>query len=343
MSTQTFLIDATTRHAVFLQRYAGGQAKKAQKTLSRLRSRVVGRIANEPTEFQAKRLNALLADLDQLLVDGFGNIAIDVKSGMYDLAANEAGFSTDLYGKSTNVDFVLPSNASLVGAVENTKMPVPLDKGMTLNEALEEFGKKKAAQIRQLIRDGVALGDTTPKIASDVSSMMGTLQKREVDAIVRTATNFTSSVARAEVYNQNAAILDGYEWVSTLDGRTTLVCAGRDGEIYQMGVGPMPPAHFNCRSTTIPVVKEEFSLTRGQLGGSRASKGATGSKKVNAKTTYGGWLKRQPKEFVDEALGPERSKLFRSGKLSIDKFTDPTGRVYTLQELANMNQIAFIE
>jgi hypothetical protein len=51
--------------------------------------------------------------------------------------------------------------------------------------------------------------------------------------------------------------------------------------------------------------------------------------------------RRQNKEFIDEALGIERSRLFRAGKLGIDKFVDPTGRVYTLSELESMNPIVF--
>jgi hypothetical protein len=98
----------------------------------------------------------------------------------------------------------------------------------------------------------------------------------------------------------------------------------------------------NCRSTTIPVVKPEYSLAAG-LKGERPSIGADGVETVGSKTTYGGWLKKQPAAFVDEALGPERSKLFRSGAIKIGGFTDPTGRVYTLKELRGMNPIAFQE
>ena len=98
----------------------------------------------------------------------------------------------------------------------------------------------------------------------------------------------------------------------------------------------------NCRSTTIPSVKPEYDLGA-QAKGKRPSIGGTGTKQVSSRVTYGGWLKKQPKGFVDEALGVERSRLFRSGKLSIGKFVDPTGRVYTLSQLEDMNPIAFME
>jgi hypothetical protein len=57
--------------------------------------------------------------------------------------------------------------------------------------------------------------------------------------------------------------------------------------------------------------------------------------------TYGGWLKKQPASVQDEVLGIERAKLFRSGKLSIGKFTDDTGKVYTLDQLKKLEPLAF--
>ena len=53
---------------------------------------------------------------------------------------------------------------------------------------------------------------------------------------------------------------------------------------------------------------------------------------VSAKTTYNSWLRTQSKEMQDEALGPERAKLFRGG-MNVDKFTDDNGRTLTLDEL----------
>ena len=104
----------------------------------------------------------------------------------------------------------------------------------------------------------------------------------------------------------------------------------------------MPPAHWGCRSTTIPKIKPEYDVGA-NLHGERPAKSAKGVEQVSSRVTYGGWLSDQPVEFVDEALGVERSKLFREGGLTIDKFVDPTGRVYSLDQLQKMNPIAFIE
>jgi hypothetical protein len=49
--------------------------------------------------------------------------------------------------------------------------------------------------------------------------------------------------------------------------------------------------------------------------------------------TYAQWLKRQPAPTQDDILGPARGKLFRSGKLTVDRFVDMKGKTLTLAEL----------
>ena len=57
--------------------------------------------------------------------------------------------------------------------------------------------------------------------------------------------------------------------------------------------------------------------------------------------SYNEWLRAQPAAFQDEALGATRGRLFREGRLDIQKFTDPLGRPLTLAELARKRPEAF--
>ena len=74
----------------------------------------------------------------------------------------------------------------------------------------------------------------------------------------------------------------------------------------------------NCRSTTTPVLSETFDFL--DKGAKRPSKGESGTKQVNAETTYYSWLKTQPASFQDDILGPTRGKLFRNGGLDSAQF-----------------------
>lgn len=344
MSTRQYLEDAATRHQVFLQRYGGGQSKEAWKVLNRLRRTINARLLQEPTIFQRERLNAVLRDVEELAQEAFGLITSKTIHGSQQLAHVEANFSKNLFDKATSFEagFTLPAESQLITAVMTSNMKVNINSAVTIQDALQNFSKKKTTQIMRVISDSVSLGDTTPTIANKLSDVISTLQRRQLDTLVRTITNNTAAIARDEIYKANSDLMRGYEWVATLDNRTTLICGSRDGKVYTNPTDPKPPAHWGCRSTTIPVIHPEYDLGA-KVTGKRPAVGASGVEQVSGKQTYGGWLKKQPVEFVDEALGVERSRLFRAGKLTLDKFVDPTGRVYTLAQLERMNPIATIE
>lgn len=341
MSARQYLTDVATRHQVFLQRFAGGEAKKAKAALNRLRRDINARLSQEPTEFQRNRLVAVLADIDALYI----NLAIELNKSLLksasDLVVDEAKFAAQTASKASTVDFIVPTDDKLINTVLQSRMKTNSRvAAKKIDEAISEFAGKKAAQMNQLITDGLAVGDTTQQIQRKASNLVNTLQRRELDTVVHTAINQASSVGRKAVYDANADILDGHIWISTLDNKTCLYCGSRDQNKIMPG-GEFPPAHFSCRCTTVPNVKPEYSLRPKSSG--RPALSADGVERVESNQSYGAWLKKQPSDFVDEALGAERSRLFRSGKISIDKFTDPTGRTYTLDQLRQMNGIAAIE
>ena len=343
MSSTQFLIDAATRHQVFLQRYGDNDAKKARKILNRLRRAINARLSQEPALFQRQRIDVLLSDLEKLMTIGYSDIAVASRRSALDLAVDEAQFSVDLFNRAStpSASFNPPAETALLNAVEDAPMRTSAV-GPVISGALAAFGVRKTAQVLQIVSDGVVLGDTTQEVSRKVDSNMSVLQPRQLTALVKTITNHSSAVAREETYRQNIKLINGYKFVAVLDSRTTLICASKDGKRFQTGQGPMPPLHWGCRSTTIPIIKSQFAAGA-SLTGKRKTVVNGKVEQVTANTTYGGWLKKQPIGFVDEALGVERSKLFRSGKLKIGKFVDPTGRVYTLEQLRQMNPFVFLE
>lgn len=62
---------------------------------------------------------------------------------------------------------------------------------------------------------------------------------------------------------------------------------------------------------------------------------------VPATTTYEQWLSRQSRSFQDEVLGPTRGRLFRTGRISLDKFVDRRGNELTLADLEDLVPDAF--
>ena len=341
MSTNTALIDAATRHQVFVQLYAAGREKEAIEAIDALIEQVANRISGgNLTALSRARQQELLMDL-RLLADQLnGDLADKIIQEAIDFAEYEAEFSKRMFDNTIRTTTVLPAMAQLEASVFTSIMNLAPSQGYTIRDALKTFGKKKSEQIVQTIRDGIALGDANSTIQTAVKNL-APIQKSQAATIVRTVANHVSVQARDVVMRENKDIFTGYEWVSTLDARTSLICMNRDGLIYPFAPeSPKPPAHFSCRSTIVPIVDPKYDLASA-VKGKRPAVGAQGAKQVPATTTYEQWLKRQPASFQDTVLGPSRGKLFRNGDLSIGRFVDSQGRTLTLDELRRLEPQAF--
>ena len=149
--------------------------------------------------------------------------------------------------------------------------------------------------------------------------------------VVGTATSDNGAEAISKFFEDNIAIVPYYEWVSTLDSRTSPVCRSRDGKVWKVGKGPLPPAHYNCRSATVPLLKDQVNKdgTRKLIGGKRASVDG----QVSADLNYNDWLKGQSESFQIDVLGKTKADLFRKGGLTMDKFVNNKGQELTLDQL----------
>ena len=104
--------------------------------------------------------------------------------------------------------------------------------------------------------------------------------------------------------------------MATLDSKTSNICKRLDGRKFQYNKGPTPPQHFNCRSTTVPVVDYEGlskrkgfeGLTEPPVGKVVSRPSATG--RVPQGTQYGDWLLQQDKKLQVKTLGTEQKVDF---------------------------------
>lgn len=164
---------------------------------------------------------------------------------------------------------------------------------------------------------------------------------RKAQALVRSSVMAVANTARLELYKENEDVIKGVQWLSTLDSRTTDICKGLDGQAWYNDGRKMPgttldyrgppPAHWNCRSTMVPVmrswselakdpkVRQKLKAAEDKLpDGIRASMDGAVSEKLN----YEQWLKSKPVDFQKQVLGPTKWKLWDAGKLSFTDFVD---------------------
>ena len=336
MSTNDKIEDAVTRHQVFIMRYSQGRERLADDYVEKLIEAVTERLGADIATVSPARLDQIIAEVAEEIKSQSEEYEKSVVDEMLEFIGYESEFNVNLLeNAAAAVAVTAPALAILQAAMLLRRMPLEPDRSYTINEALQEYSGRKSRQIVQTIRDGVTLGQTSEEITSNIKNLTK-LQQRQAATLARTVTNYTSVQAREVVMRENPDITNSYRWIATLDGRTSLICASRDQQIFkESNESPKPPAHFNCRSTIAPVVEgDSADQFRAALAGS-------GAQQVSKSTRYETWLRRQSRAFQTEVLGVTRAKLFREGRISIGRFVDAQGATLTLDQLRKLEPMVF--
>lgn len=110
------------------------------------------------------------------------------------------------------------------------------------------------SQLNQIIPREFVRGRGPVAMGQELAQKMNTSYNNAV-RLARTEMNHISNKGTMEAYKKSKVVSE-YEYVATLDSRTSDICASMDGKIFklseaQSGIN-MPPLHPHCRSTTIP-------------------------------------------------------------------------------------------
>jgi len=343
-SLDDYLLDLAVRHSHYLHRYASGLADLIFNVLDAEQRSIVRLLADLPddlSEMTRARLERLLSAIREVNAKAYDRLGDVLQSEMRGLAVYEAGFVARGL-TAARLDFTMPAPQQLHAAT--TSRPF---QGKLLREWVEDLSDQSFKRLRGAVRmaviEGRTVGELTRTIrgSKDMNYRDGLMNvdRRQAEAVARTAVAHVNNAARQLVYEQNKKLVTGVKWVSTLDARTTPLCQSLDGKVFPLDSGPRPPAHINCRSTTIPVMPSlrDMGVDLDIPEGWRASKDGP----VPANLTYNDWLRRQDAEFQDSVLGPARGKLFRQGGYTLDRFVDDLGHRYTLAQLREMDGKTF--
>ena len=245
-----------------------------------------------------------------------------------------------------------------------------LPNGQTVEKAFRGIAERQKDALARHIRQGVFSGESTAEIARrmvgrlefgqkgsvrQIAAAGGELTKLanyQVQTIVRTSVNQVQNQASQAVYAANSKVAPKYEYVATLDSRTSPICRRLDGQEFAYNKGPTPPQHFNCRSTTVPVVDYEgLSKRKGFEDLTPPPKGKVvtrptgeGTGRVPQGTAYGDWLLKQDKKLQIKTLGSEQKVRFfkrlakkeGSGQAAIRKLIRDDGSERTLEQLQKL-------
>ena len=243
---------------------------------------------------------------------------------------------------------------------------ITLPNGQTVQKAFRGIATRNQDLLARNIRAGVFSGETTQQIARRLAGKLdfdfeGTAKQaaaaggdaikvasHQIQTIVRTSVNQVTNQASQSVYAANKKVTPKYQYVATLDSKTSAICQRLDGQKFEYNKGALPPQHFNCRSTTVPVVdfdglqKKYPDLEKPPITKLDTRPSQTG--RVPQGTQYGDWLLDADRELQVKTLGSEgKVRIFKkiaketgSGQTALRKMIRNDGSEVSLKRLQEL-------
>lgn len=111
---------------------------------------------------------------------------------------------------------------------------------------------KLATTVNQTLKAGITQGLSNQEMAKRIANTMASGTK-VANRLLRT--EVTNSLNQASLLSyENSGIVKQYEYIATLDERTSVICMDLDGSAFDVKEATaglnFPPMHPNCRSTT---------------------------------------------------------------------------------------------
>lgn len=238
------------------------------------------------------RLTALQTTLTALATDPFMTLEDKGSVGLEE--AYQKQYLSTRYemdkAVGIGIDFTKPDTARARAVVSQPWL------GKSFSQRVWSDRDTLVAAIPGILMRGFITGESVDKVAQKLSSMVGS-RLSNARRLVQTEMGRVANAADIEVY-KDTGFVSAYEYLATLDDRTSEICQDLDGQVFQLseaahGVN-LPPMHPYCRSTQIPFFKEDeiSAATKGLED--RVARGTNGKTyKVGKNTTYKQWIKER--------------------------------------------------
>lgn len=325
------LADLTISRDLVLQRLKNGLSKDVaqhyEALIEDIRSRILakGDVSNQ--------LRKTIKEIkEQLSVP-------DITKDFNDLAQNEVEYTQKAYNSAVGVNIFksIPSESAMASIFSTS-----LIEGATIGAWLKDLESSQAFGVERAIRMGVTLGETNTQLAKRLSETIG-VSMRNAQTLAITGASTILNQARMEFYKSNEDILRGYQWRATLDSRTRIEHAARDGAVWDTEHNGLnakgkkypfayTPFGWRCRCHLVPVLKswQEMGIDAEELPvGTRSSLDGY----VPQTTNFDEWIKTKSPAFVEDYLGKGRYKLYKDGVITFSDLVNQQGRTLTLKEL----------
>ena len=245
--------------------------------------RNVGEEGSLAYEYRMKRLSALLLNMEKQCKEVYG-LALGSATEFLKKIIPEAYYNTifDIAKGIGEQPAFSTINKKLVSKIIHEDWS-----GKNYSKRIWSNTEALAEELREVLTEAAATGESIHKTSKKVAQKFDTASYN-AERLIRTETTYACNQAELLAYDE--LDIDEYEFVATLDTRTSPICQKLDGRIFktkdaQAGKN-LPVMHPNCRSTTIPHFKDGNPTIR-------TARDKDGKKiTVPASMTYPQWHKK---------------------------------------------------
>lgn len=224
--------------------------KDARDLDAQLNSSIAGAMANAKpiieeifddlqAQLEKKKVTQKPANVDKLKLKHLGKLQRALKKNLLDGYKKHMELALSQLIKT---DFTLP--------LPNDEFLLLLEQETFQYVGDWEYEMTKEARLaaQQAIRDGAPISSVIDFVGEDTKKK-GLIS---LERFSRTKHTEVMNRARVAVYEESP-VVDAYRYSAVMDGRTTAICSGLHGKVFKKGEQPVPPLHFNCRSTLVPL------------------------------------------------------------------------------------------
>lgn len=212
----------------------------------------------------------------------------------------------------------------------------------TIEQNIANITQYSNLRLNSIVKRAAKDGEATKKDTLQKLLNSTRMSESQAKSLTRTAITNAQHNANLAVINENKEVFKGVRYTAILDSRTTSLCAGRDGTIFGIDDIKYPlPAHWNCRSSYVPVLysKDELSkLPSDKIKKSALEKVTNLSGETPKVESFSDWLRRQTMDVKVKYLGTEEKVgLFEQGALNLTNFITNAGNSISIEVLRRLD------
>lgn len=206
-----------------------------------------------------------------------------ITQGFNELYSNNYYHSAFEIQKGVNLGWSLQTvNAKQIETVLNKPWAVD---GRNFSERIWNDKQKLINTIHTELSQAIIRGQNPQSIVKTVANKLN-VSKSQAARLVHTESAYIASASQKDCFND--LDVESFEYVATLDSKTSELCRDMDGRVFEMKLYEIgvtaPPLHVFCRSCVAPWFSDNYT--------ERIVGGGSGAYFIDSNITYNEWKEK---------------------------------------------------